>query len=425
VPRSWQPPADQDPLGFLSDGRTLVTVSHPDWYYGPIHLWDVDTGRLQASHFGSHDRFDRLFLDSRHDRLEAVQRTDDGSTPTYTFELWLFDARSAREVAHFIRHLPDDQFWWRTSPDGETVTFVARDNGQPQIEWYDVASGQLLQTMPSPAASMVFSPDGHRFAAQRSGAAGPGTITFSVWDVPSGREIASFTVPVTRSDDWDTPTAFSPDGELLLDYKTMIWEVGTGRQRFHLPHIYNACSTFSADGRSLIVEHRTKAESWISWHDLTTGEEQPGKRVSLQRSQRAGMGFAPAAPDGRFLLSLGSFSPPSPGHVTRQLARLPWLHGLADEKTQDRWFLIDEKSGREVAHGDELWCECNPQGTLVLTEDRQKRHLLWDVPKRKPLAWFLALAASLGLCVALLVRWRLRQQKSAGQKELAVARAAV
>src|SRR5205823_2248539 len=102
--------------------------------------------------------------------------------------------------------------------------------------------------------------------------------------------------------------------------------------------------------------------------------------------------------DGRYLLSTGGFKPSSPGPVRRQLARLPGLRSLGEAKPRDRWFLIDEKTGREVAHGDEIRCECNPQGTLVLTEDRQQRHLLWDVPPRKPLAWFLLLAAALGLC---------------------------
>src|SRR5438105_4321633 len=72
VPHHWQPPADQEPLGFLSDGRTLVTVPYPypcgDHYSsGPIRLWDVDTGRLWTSHLGPEQIFDRVLLDHGHD----------------------------------------------------------------------------------------------------------------------------------------------------------------------------------------------------------------------------------------------------------------------------------------------------------------------------------------------------------------------
>jgi hypothetical protein len=426
VPRSWQPPSDQKSVGFLSDGRTLVTVSPTDSQLacvGPVQLWDVDTGRLQAFHFGPDDTFERLWVDPRHDRLEVQQRNSDDGLPGDTLELRLLDAHSAREIAHFTRHLPGKLLpgngWWQTSPDGTTAAFVTVENEQPQIEWYDVARGRLLRTFPGAGWSIHFSPDGHRLFAFLAGDQLEGPKPFTVWEVPSGREIALFPVPTTPGD-YNSPREFSPDGELLLTDRTKVWEVTTGKLRFQAADVSSAFSTFSADSRWLIVEHRTKAESWLSWYDVVTGEEQPGKRVSLQKTRRAGNALMRATADGRFLLSTGSWIPAGPGPVRRQLARLPWLWSLGeDPKTKDRWFLIDEKSGRVVAHGDQIHCQCNPQGTLLLTEDRQHRHLLWDVPPRKPLGWFVALAGVLSVFVVLLARWRLGGQQpdaSAGAK---------
>jgi hypothetical protein len=427
MPRSWQPPADQQPLGFLSDGRTLVTrtwQSSGAGMDGPVQLWDIDTGRLRASHFGPDDTFDCIGVDHSHDRLE-VQQGKDGPYSD-TFELRLLDALSAREIAHFTRYIPVTnpgiiRCWWRTSPDGEVLAFETFENGRFQIEWHDVASGRLLRTFPGARWPMHFSPDGRRFLATFAGAKPEDPKPFTVWEVPSGREIASFPAPAQQSN-LHYPKEFSPDGMLLLAGRTNVWEVATGKLRFQAADIDSSFSAFSADSRWLIVEHRTKAESWLSWYDVATGEEQLGRRVTLQKIQRGGMSLVRATADGRFLISTGSYMPPSPGPVRRQLARLPGLRSLGkDPTTKDRWFLIDEKTGREVAQGDEIRCECNLQGTLLLTEDRQHRHLLWDVPPCKSLSRFVALAGVLGLFVVLLSWWRREPRKPGAQKEPAPA----
>jgi hypothetical protein len=218
-----------------------------------------------------------------------------------------------------------------------------------------------------------------------------------------------------------SPKEFSPDGELLLAGRTKVWEVSTGKLRFQAADVDSNFCTFSADSRWLIVEHRTKVESWLSWYDVATGEEQTDKRVFLQKTQRFGMVLERTTADGRLLLSTGSSMPPSPGTIRQQLARLPGLQSLTTNKSRDRWFLIDEPSGREVAHGDQLHCQCNPQGTLLLTTDRDQGHLLWDVPLQKPVAWFLAFAATLGLGVALVARWGSRHRPKDAPKEPAPA----
>src|SRR5437764_111932 len=81
----WQPPRDEFACGFLRDGRTLVTVPRsasgnrrmgtPET--GPVRLWDIDTGRLRASHFSPEDVFDRVLVNQALDMLCVQQRAPD------------------------------------------------------------------------------------------------------------------------------------------------------------------------------------------------------------------------------------------------------------------------------------------------------------------------------------------------------------
>jgi hypothetical protein len=108
-----------------------------------------------------------------------------------------------------------------------------------------------------------------------------------------------------------------------------------------------------------------------------------------------------------------------PNLVRQQLARLPWFGSLEDNSWEKHTYVvIDEKGRRELARGEGHIVEFNPQGNLLLTTDQlHEKCVLWDLPPRKPFAWFLALAAVLGMAVGLLARWRLRGEQPDSQKE--------
>jgi WD40 repeat protein len=249
VPRSWQPPADQTIMGFLSDGRTLVTANllHEgnNFVSGPIRLWDVDTGQLRASHFGSDDAFNRVFILHNPDRLMVGARRHEGGIPSQVFDVRLVDALSGKDVPGFSCHASMGADSWQVSPDGTRMAFETyNDHLQPLIEWHDLVSGRLLQRLEWASAPFVFSSDGRRFAALRYG--NPKLRAFTVWEVPTGCEIAS--VP-SEPGGVPPPVEFSADGQLVRDEYGNVRDVATGKIRLQ---VWGSC-TFSADGRWLIV----------------------------------------------------------------------------------------------------------------------------------------------------------------------------
>src|SRR5262249_2979231 len=148
------------------------------------------------------------------------------------------------------RH-PQGNLWWLLSPDGGTTAFVTYEGETPQVVWYNIPSGRLLKTLPGYREAIRFSPDGRYFAAVQAGLPLAPTSTLLVWEVPSGREVASLPVPVMAGHPV-YPKEFSADGAFLLDSSARVWEVATGRSCFQVSGIYYGSSTFTPDGRALI-----------------------------------------------------------------------------------------------------------------------------------------------------------------------------
>lgn len=419
LPRTaWQPPPGEYPLGFLADGRTLATApTDGRTRTGPVRLWDVDTGAVRAAHFTAEDRFQVVTL-QRHggrDHLMLYERENPGEPPPFAFRMRLCDAESGVELARFTWKQPKENVWSVLTPDGKVTAFVTWEAGEPQTVWHDVESGRLLRRFPGYAERIGFSPDGRRFFAYKvRPAASPRTTTCTVWDVPEGREVLTFSQGFDRAS-LGGAKAFSPDGELLLDDHTQVWDLKTGKVRFAIPGIYYACSNFSRDGRWLIVEHRTKAESWVSWYDVVTGEERAEKRVHLLRGQALGRGLW-TTPDGRYLLSSGSREQPS-SLLDRGLSTLG--RGRSDSRIVDHSFVLNAETGRRVTQNT-LFAELtSPDGLLLLTHDREDRYRLWDLPPWPRLSWFLTLAAVLTLGLAAAVRYRWKRLPPVGQPSTA------
>jgi WD40 repeat protein len=415
APRIWQPAAGQEPLGFLSDGRTLVTVACPhNGYKGPIQLWDTNSGRARASYFGHEDTFQSVVLDRNEDRLRVIQlQENEEASPLYHYLLRIHDAWTGRELVRFSCHSSTPEgdplyhiSFWIVTPDGKTTAFVCIEDNQVQIELHDVASGRLLLRLPGPADRMVFSPNGRRFASNWGG-------TVTIWEVPTGREIASFTVP---SRGFNCAVGdhglkdVSPDGQLVLDQQGGVWDAATGKLRFQLPGECASC-TFSADGRSLVVLQPTAIEHVLDWYDMATGEVQPGRRLPLGSPVKDSIWLQQGTPDGRLLVAR-SYHQGVPSFVGRQLSRLPGFQSLAVNPGRiNNYLVIDEERRQVITRGTGSFWDFNAQGNLFLTTDQHQKFFLWDFPPRKSLASFLALAGALGMSLVVLVGWRLRRQQ--------------
>ncbi|MDB9445461.1 trypsin-like peptidase domain-containing protein [Anabaena sp. CS-542/02] len=138
------------------------------------------------------------------------------------------------------------------SPDGLTLASLGgRDS---TIKLWDVATGREIATLTG--HSPVFSPDGRTLAF------GSGDETIKLWDVATRREIATLT---------GGSAVFSPDGRTLAsgsgDETIKLWDVATGRE---IATFTGGSAVFSPDGKTLAAGSRDET---IKLWDVATGRE--------------------------------------------------------------------------------------------------------------------------------------------------------
>lgn len=193
------------------------------------------------------------------------------------------------------------------SPDGTTLA-ISDNNGRTYL-WGLAARRWIGKLPPGPcqggAVQVLFSPDGKTLAViggQRSDGSSSGISC--LWNLASGREVATFTVPLSpivhngvSASGGAAGAAFSPDGRTLAiadsNGDTYLWDVATGRQAavFTDPHATDPDSTtfvdsvaFSPDGRTLAVGDDRQINIWdLATHRVTAiltdpsgGSEQDG-----------------------------------------------------------------------------------------------------------------------------------------------------
>jgi WD40 repeat protein len=199
LPRIRCTGAPYDILGvaFSPDG-TLVAGAG----YGQARLWDVSTGQL-------------VLTVTRHHKLQKVVFSRDGSRLAIssvlhfdnpgTVEVW--EMEHGRGLRHF-RGLSARVSMARFSPDGRWLLGLA-ENWQAGI--WDMATGRLRRIFDLPPgvlgdnAGFALSPDGNRFAF----AAGEHA---TLWEVTSGKRLASWRLPMALQDQ----IAFPTEQSLLL-----------------------------------------------------------------------------------------------------------------------------------------------------------------------------------------------------------------
>ena len=155
------------------------------------------------------------------------------------------------------------------SPDGTIFAIDGREPwGSPFIWLFDLATGELLHTLPGFAPVIAFSPDGQTIAGIN-----PEDKTVRLWDVATGQHLHNL-----RGHDEANPLSFlvfSPDGDTLVsatvDATIRLWDVATGAIR----HILQAPTYFwglalSPDGKTLAASHNRLRTGFIQLWDLDT-----------------------------------------------------------------------------------------------------------------------------------------------------------
>jgi WD40 repeat protein len=411
--QGWQPPAEESDRGFLSDGRTLVTLSgsKPS---DLVHLWDIDTGRLRTTTISpSGGQVAGLLVSESRDLLQVFHPE--------AHRLSLNDATTGTEVASFPCQLtnvlsqPFRAFvrLCVLSPDGRTTAFVTSHQGQPCVEWYEVASGRLLHRLPGCLGPVRFSPDSRRLAL----VAGWSLV---IVDVSTGQEILRLNPPVPqmkRYVDWldppngaPWPQEFSGDGSLLLDGHCNVWDLATGTRRFGLQEIYQDNPTFTPDSRELVAWGASASECWLAYYDVATGQELVDRRVPLLGRWSRQMSPWNLRPCGQWLIATGVTDIRKPGAVGQKLGALgQWLGfpSWGRERRFNAYVLVETETGREVGRGEGNAWACTPDGRCLVVGSNYGAVALWDVPARK--SFFLA-AAVWSVALAL-ITWRVCRTK--------------
>ena len=204
------------------------------------------------------------------------------------------------------------------SPDGKTLA-INDDSGRTFL--WDLAARRWIGRLPpgpcqGGAVQVMFSPGGKTLAViggQRSDGSPSGISC--LWDVASGREVATFAVPLSpivpnglSASGGAAGAAFSPDGRTLAiadsNGDTYLWDVATGRKVAVLtdPHATDPDSTtfvdsvaFSPDGTTLAVGDDRQTTIWdLATHRVAATLTDPSGGSELDGSGTANaLAFSP------------------------------------------------------------------------------------------------------------------------------------
>lgn len=410
---SWQIPADEFLVGFLSDGFTVVTVARsPDGdrfpgtkELGPVRLWNSRTGALVAEHFSKTAVFNRVLVDAG-DMLRLQQEVPGR---TGEFQLRLLDARSGEPIQTFECTVPQKNIWWMLSPDGKYSIFQTFTNNVPSVELHDNINRQLVKRLEGWRESLRFSPDGSLFFAQHEQ-----SKEYGIFSTVDGNLVRRFKVAaIPGTNVLAGVKAISPDNTVMVDFRCHVWDLKTGQKRFSVPNINYNSMVFTPDSKYLAVVAKDTTSCWIAWYDTKLGTEDVGRRTHLVDGNENFMHLALACPNpksvAKYLVSSGTPSITPASSWKLWLSRFPLLGSLGQDQMRDAYVLVNIDTAQVVCTGPDLSASVTPDGQTLVLSDRSNRSILCDIPPKKPVKKYLLLCASF-TCLLLLPiairRWR-------------------
>ncbi len=279
------------------------------------------------------------------------------------------------------------------SPDAKTL--VARLGQRPLLQFWEVASGKELKTLPAPKGPLnflTFSLDGMTLAV------GSGNRSVSLWDWQAGKERV-VDMPHDLNAMYIPPFhgSFSPDGKWLTaggsqSQSVTVVEVATGRVAHRLDCIAMTARV-SRDSKRLAVScvelDQGKWNAVIRLFDLSTGKETA--RIPSDSENYNNLAFSP---DGNLLACTGAkgcILDLKKGRIVHALTGVPHVATFtADGKSLvaaggSRLHVWDVATGKErdARPGDfgnnPVVVEVSPDGRRLASVDmRENAICLWD-----------------------------------------------
>lgn len=281
------------------------------------------------------------------------------------------------------------------SADGR---MVATGHCSGMVQLYDACSGRLLRRLRTDRgflSSFAFSPDGKLLATAGGGWRQVDAKGIYLWDLRTGRELASFGAQTrTRA------VAFAADGSSLvsggLDGQVHVWDPATGKELRSFAADKIGMLAFAPDGRTLAT---VSDSGTFSIYDPATGKHL--RSVPLEGGRYGA--FAVFAPDGRRLavggqmttgvydLEAGKLLPgmfpgtrrASPFHGGVPVSFSPDGKTLACADSTIRLFEAATGRERDQFRGSRAaTLAYAPNGKTLISGDDMGRVLIWDTTSR-------------------------------------------
>jgi RNA polymerase sigma factor (sigma-70 family) len=328
-------------LAFAPDGRTLAAGG----YAGEIGLWDVATGRFLRGYT------------AHHHNVLALAFSADGkvlASGSYDGTVRVTEVATGKEVRQF--RVDKEPCWGLAlSPDATLAASGSQDD--TTIHLWDVITGKELRRFArrhGGSIHLAFSSDGRTLLA-----AG-GTATARLWEVATGEERRSLSLP-----DFPESVAFSRDGRLMAfggmtfdprNFVVHLWDLASGQKLHdwsgHTSHTQTLA--FAPDGNTLASG---SCDSTVLLWDVaaaTAGRTAAARLSAEQREMRWRHLAGDAAQAYTSALTLAADPAGTVGFLKKQLRpvspadepRLARLLGDLDDPS----FAVRDKATRELEH---------------------------------------------------------------------------
>jgi len=301
-------------------------------------------------------------------------------------------------------------------PDGRRIVYADRVDDERWLRVWDVETSQEIASLPDAGPPAAWSPDGQSLAyAAQVGQAG--AVRLLEDQTGHSRGLGSSLLENRRP----VQICFSPDGQSVVSLLQSVgpaaerrppdedeiagWNAASGRQTYRRS-IRRA--VFLANVPWFVTQEWADATTGACIHrcDYATGAEQD----HFELKDIADTMWVGLSPDGVLVLGYDYINDP-----VFEFLDLHFLQGALG--TNVRPVLWETGTGRRrhvlpMAIDSDLrsptgyaW---SPDGTLLAIAGEDDL-MVWDIPPRKPLKWFMAGAALFALPPFLIARWRVRR----------------
>jgi WD40 repeat protein len=364
-------------VGLSPDGQRLASVD----YDGTIRVWDVASGEEVT--YKTIDVSGSLF-EITPDGQRVVSRSNDG-----TIRVW--DVATGEEIAYMISYGAVQGYAF--SPDGQWVVWGSLDGSDRGPFWVGkVTSGGEVthNTIDASGRFLGISPDGQRVVSD----SGDGTIR--VWDVTTGKEIASMPHAGVTS------VIFSPNGQwagliskkLNLDngsntYGIRVWDAASGEEA---PGALTSVSVPASPSEAYVsISNEGKVRVWdVSVKEVYFSPD--GQRVVSVRNDGAVQMWETASE--KEIASLSQVGSVDPGRESPKFVKVAFSPGgqrVVLDRGDGAIRVWDVASGKEIARmahdgKDVAAVAFSPDGQWIVDGSSDGTVRVWDVASGKEVA---------------------------------------